>query len=422
MLVNKSATDSAPHADALTRSDTRPICVVVDPWDLPYNGTVVSSRRFVDALRLRGYRFRILSCEIEDRETDTPTTGSGSLDRHYFPALSIPGVNGIIRGMKVMLARPNSRLMARALTGAGLVHVQFPFFLGYSTIKMAKKLKIPVVCSFHVQPENLLLNLGLNFEWLRELLYKVFIRYIYNQADLVIAPSEFAANQLRKRKLVKPIEVVSNGVPDEFFSPSLKRQTENKNSTFCILSVGRFSSEKQQNLLIDAIARSDYRHKIELRLVGAGPNESTLKDHAKRVGINAVIETVTNAELLLRYEQADLFVHCGVIELEGMSVVEAMAMRKVVLVSDSDASAAGIFALSEFAKFKSGDVEDLRSKLDYWVQHPQIGETLSDTNQVFIQSYRHNVCVDKLEQLYSAISMSADGEDRASGIQVDSSS
>lgn len=426
MLKNKSATNSVLNSHAGARSDARPSCVVVDPWDLPYNGTVVSSRRFVDALRQRGYGFRIISCPSDGDEAGKIVSADtdkdcGGLQMHYFPALSIPGVNGIIHAMKVMLARPDSNLMERALTGARLVHVQFPFFLGYSAIKMARKLKIPVVCSFHVQPENLLLNLGLNFEWLRELLYKIFIRYIYNQADLVIAPSEFAANELLKRNLMKPIEVVSNGVPDEFFLPRLKNQTEHKSSTFSILSVGRFSGEKQQSLLIDAIFRSEYRDRIELRLVGAGPNESKLRDHAKRVGINAVVETVTNAELLLRYERADLFVHCGVIELEGMSVVEAMAMRKVVLVSDSVASAAGIFALNEFAKFKSGDVEDLRCKLDYWIQHPQIGVEMSDVNQAFIQSYRHNICVEKLERLYTAVSLRKDNEDGAAVIRTDNS-
>jgi 1,2-diacylglycerol 3-alpha-glucosyltransferase len=414
VLANKFSFDSMPASDVRAQSAPRPICVVVDPWDLPYNGTVVSSRRFVDALRQRGHGFRILSCPIEEGkvvDADTDDDDLGQLERHYFPALSILGVNGIIRAMKVMLARPNSNLMERALTGARLVHVQFPFFLGYSAIKMARRLNVPVVCSFHVQPENLLLNLGLNFKWLRELLYKIFIRYIYNQADLVIAPSEFAANELLKRNLAKPIEVVSNGVPDEFFLPASMHQTESKGSTFCILSVGRFSSEKQQCLLIDAISHSDFRDKIELRLVGAGPNESKLKAHIQRAGINAVVETVTNAELLLRYERADLFVHCGIIELEGMSIIEAMATGKVVLVSDSEASAAGIFALSEFAKFKSGDLEDLRCKLDYWVQHPQISAEQSATNRNFIASYKHNICVEKLERLYSAICLRTGHED-----------
>ncbi|MFT4713305.1 MAG: glycosyltransferase involved in cell wall biosynthesis [Candidatus Azotimanducaceae bacterium] len=90
----------------------------------------------------------------------------------------------------------------------------------------------------------------------------------------------------------------------------------------------------------------------------------------------------------MRYERADLFVHCGIIELEGMSIIEAMATGKVVLVSDSEASAAGIFALNEFAKFKCCDLGDLRSKLDYWVQHPKISAEQTAVIVVSGESYR----------------------------------
>ena len=391
---------------------SKPVCMVVDPWDLPYNGTVVSSRRFVEGMCKLGLNFRILSCQLgkgedlvdEGAGPGISCHGSGRLERYYFPALSLPGVNGIIRSMKVMLGRPDKQLMAQALSGAGLLHVQFPFFLGYSAIAMARKMQLPVICSFHVQPENLLLNLGLNFKWLRELLYKIFIRYIYNRADLVIAPSRFAADQLIKRNLQRPVEVVSNGVPDKFFIPKATPNDSADVADFHILSVGRLSGEKQQSLLIDAIANSRHREKIQLQLVGAGPNEVELNTQITKAGINATVETVSDAELLLRYQLADLFVHCGMIELEGMSVAEAMAASNAVVVSDSEASAAGMFAISESAKFKSGDVNDLTEKLDYWIENPDARIEAGKLNRNFIQGYRHEACIEKLIGLYARFS------------------
>jgi hypothetical protein len=35
------------------------IAILIDPWDFPFNGTVVSTRRFVAALRRLGYRLAI---------------------------------------------------------------------------------------------------------------------------------------------------------------------------------------------------------------------------------------------------------------------------------------------------------------------------------------------------------------------------
>ena len=37
------------------------IAVVIDPWDYPFNGTVVSTRRFIDSLSRAGYRFQLLA-------------------------------------------------------------------------------------------------------------------------------------------------------------------------------------------------------------------------------------------------------------------------------------------------------------------------------------------------------------------------
>ena len=405
--ANNAVENIAPESAV----DLGPICVVVDPWDLPFNGTVVSSRRFVNALRNQGYGFRILSCPAEGVEphrsssTDNNDVDSrqGRLERCYFPVLSVPGVNRIIRGMKVLLARSKSEQMRQALTGAGILHVQFPFFLGYAAIRMARSLGVPVVCSFHVQPENLLLNLGLDFRWLRELLYKVFIHFIYNKADMVIAPSQFAADELLKRDLRKPIEVVSNGVPDEFFQAMRSAEHDSSDDTFRVLSVGRLSGEKQQALLIEAIALSEHREKISLELVGAGPNEAKLKALISQRGIKATVETVSNDELLKRYRDADLFVHCGMIELEGMSVVEAMAMGNAVLVSDSIDSAANVFALDDRAKFKAGDAKDLSLKLDYLINHSSERMMLANKNRNFIQAYRHETCVAKLLSLYVAL-------------------
>ena len=104
-----------------------------------------------------------------------------------FDPVSLPGFNSILESMKVPLAKPDKCKIRQALQNAALLHLQFPFFLGFSAITEARKMGIPVVCSFHVQPENLLLNVGLRSRLLSRLLYKFFVAGFYNRADLVIA-------------------------------------------------------------------------------------------------------------------------------------------------------------------------------------------------------------------------------------------
>ncbi len=390
------------------------IAIVIDPWDLPYNGTVVSARRFVHALESRGQRFRILYCtdsgqsnsQMRSDEEAWDDLSADGHDRVVFKPLSVPGFNHIIRSMKVLLARPQRTRVREALEGCSLLHVQFPFFLGYIAIQEAAKLGIPVVCSFHVQPENVLMNVGIRSRLLSKVLYKIFLGQIYTRADLVIAPSPFAADLLREQGLEVPIQVLSNGVPDIFFgvdkgSSNLKLTPGNRSREFNILSVGRLSGEKQQGLLIAAIAQSRHKENIRLRLVGAGPNEHKLKRLLARSGINGSIETVSDDELLLCHQEADLFVHCGEIELEGMSVVEAMAAGNVVLVSDSRDSASGHFALNEMSLFSARNVYDLIRKIEYWVEHDEKRVQQGKDNRSYIRQYNHGDCVQLLSDIYA---------------------
>ena len=78
------------------------IALVIDSWDFPFNGTVVSTRRFVRALTEdesdAEFRFSVLSVPGE--------SSGGAVERLPFQQLSIPGLNGLLNAMRVPLARP----------------------------------------------------------------------------------------------------------------------------------------------------------------------------------------------------------------------------------------------------------------------------------------------------------------------------
>ena len=363
--------------------------VVIDPWDYPYNGTVVSTRRFVNALSER-IEFRLLA---------TPHPEMAQDQRLFpFPKLTIPGVNGIIEGMRVPLANPWGKAdVAASLQGLDLVHMQFPFFLGAKVCREAKKLGIPLICSFHVQPENLLRNLGLKSPLLSRLLYKIFIWGLYRHADLVLTPSEFAAQQLRDHGLRQPIEVLSNGVPEKFFE---LQKCPHGSEKFSILSVGRMAPEKHQELIFQAVTRSKHKNNIQLRLIGTGPLEEKLRTLADSMDIHVELGTATDDELSSAYASADLFVHAGEVELEGMSVLEAMAAGNAVLVSDSDNSASVEFVRDKNALFSSLSASDLAMKIDYWIESDQERRRAGEANRQVAKARHHETSVHQLREIY----------------------
>ena len=77
-----------------------------------------------------------------------------------------------------------------------------------------------------------------------------------------------------------------------------------------------------------------------------------------------------NQEELRRIiRQADLYVHCATVEIEGMGCMEAFSQGIVPIIADSELSSTAEYALTEKNKYKAGNLEDLISKIEYWYEH-----------------------------------------------------
>lgn len=367
------------------------IAIVIDPWDYPFNGTVVSTRRFVAALAARGFDLRLLTL---DGPADGPWT------RSPFEPLRIPGVNRIIEAMRSPLARPDRRRLRAALDGCDLVHVMYPFFLGRAAVVEARRAGIPVVCSFHVQPENVLDNVGLGSRPAVRALYRLFRAAFFDAAQRVVAPSEFAAVLLRRHGVRSPIVVVSNGVPAAFFGAHAEGS---RSGPWRILSVGRLAAEKDPATLVRAVAASRHRDDIALRFAGAGPLQARLARLAERLGVQAEVGPVDQDTLLALYRSADLFVHCGAVELEGMSVLEAMAAGNAVLVANSPTSAATALAPDPMTRFEPGNAAALAARIDHWLDDPDGRGASANDNRARVSAFDHERSVAALISVYTEL-------------------
>ena len=150
-------------------------------------------------------------------------------------------------------------------------------------------------------------------------------------ADFLCCISAFTRSQLM---MLSPYEqwskfVVSPlGVDAEIFAPRPGRPAS---EPFEILCVGRLTPAKGQHILIDAIERlAQEGRQARLRLVGSGPYETSLREHAARSAAAecAVFEGAINQDRIRDfYAAADAF--CLPSFAEGLPVVlmEAMAME-----------------------------------------------------------------------------------------------
>jgi glycosyltransferase involved in cell wall biosynthesis len=255
------------------------------------------------------------------------------------------------------------------------------------------------VSAFHVQPENLLRNIGLQSPRLAAWIHRQLVRRLYDRSAAVVCPSPFALQELRAHGLRAPAEVISNGAPPEF-GPAPVERADRHAGKLLVLAIGRLAREKRLDVTIEGIRRSRHAARIQLVVTGRGPEEAMVRRLAASLPVPAEIGYVADEELRRLLGSADLLVHASEFELEGMAVLEALACGTPALVARAPGSAARQFALSEDFLFEPGAPDDLARRLDRLVETPGLLADARGRALALAAGHRLSDSVHRLEQLY----------------------
>jgi glycosyltransferase involved in cell wall biosynthesis len=363
------------------------IAFAVDLLDGTSNGGVVSARRFVAALS-------------ERHDVTVLATGPGASPHAELPAFTVPPFGRVMREMGFRFAWPRQEVLERVIGGADLLHVQFPFLLGVRATAVARRLGTPVVAASHVQPENLFLNVGLRSAALAEWTWRLFLRTVYQRADTVICPSEFARAELVRRGLRIRTEVVSNGIAPAFVPGRAERPARHRDR-FLLLAVGRLAREKRLDVVVEGVRRSRHASEIQLVVVGSGPRAASVRARAATLPVPGEVGPVSDAELLRLLRTADLMVHASELELEGMAVLEALGCGLPALVADAPLSAARHLALDDDLRFTAGDPDRLARRLDALIEDPDRRASLRERALEVATGLTLQRSVARLEAVYA---------------------
>ena len=362
---------------------------VADIVDGEKSGGVVSARRLMEYLKIH-------------HDVTVISTGKEEDKKIVLPQFYLPFAKKQMLDMGFLFAWPNKRILKKAFADADLIHIQFPFLLGYQALKIAKEMGKPVVFGFHVQPENLMWNIGLRFDWLNAFLYRFFIRSFYSKADMILSPSAFGKSMLEKFSLKTPIKVISNGLPEQF-KPGTYPTNPKYKDKFIILMVGRLAKEKRHDIVIQALKKSKFSDRIQLVITGKGPLLHELQEMGNTLANPAEFVYVSQQELIGLFNTAQLFVHASEIELEGMAVMEAIGCGLPALIANAATSASTQFALNEKFLFESGNSSELTERIDYWIEHR---DELHNARQQYLEkstNYAFNACVQQTIELYRQV-------------------
>lgn len=214
-----------------------------------------------------------------------------------------------------------------------IVHVLNPFVLGPFGLWFARRMRAPVVASFHTDVARYAHHYGLG---LFSPIVWNYMRFLHNQADVNLCPSTAVRSDLIQHGF-RRVRWWHRGIDTEQFHPGPRdpelraRLTDGNPDDFLILNVGRQAPEKNLDQLRDAIFP---RSGVRLALVGGGPGHESLKSHF--AGTPTVFPGYLKGEELVNaYRAADAFIFPSTTETFGLVALEAMACGVPVIAARS---------------------------------------------------------------------------------------
>ena len=311
------------------------IALVTETYPPEINGVAMTLQRLVSSLMQRGHRVQL----IRPRQPLDAAEGDGAdgLKQVLMRGWPVPKYPHLRMGL------PAQGELIRLLTlqRPDVVHIATEGPLGWSALKAAKKLKIPVSADFRTQFHAYTEHYKLS--WLRKPIL-AYLRQFHNRCDFTMVPTEGMRAELAGWGFERLL-VVGRGVDIQYFS-STKRSRMTRadwgvsDDGCVILSVGRLASEKNLRLLIrarEALVRTHPQAKWVI--VGDGPEKANFM--AQMPG--AVFTGPLSGEHLARvYASADVFAFPSLTETFGNVTLEAMASGLSVVAFDYAAAALAI--------------------------------------------------------------------------------
>ena len=204
-----------------------------------------------------------------------------------------------------------------------LVHTLGPISLGLIGMRDARQLGAPLIASYHTDIPGFAARWGLDLFvdplW-------AYLRWVHNQADLTLCPSNATIRELAGRGFER-LSLWSRGVDTQRFNPARRSAemrellTDGHPDAPLLLAVGRLSPEKRIAWLRPVL---DSLPGVRLAIVGNGPQREELE--ATFAGTSTVFAGyMTGLELASAYASSDVFVFPAANETFGNVVLEAMA-------------------------------------------------------------------------------------------------
>lgn len=307
------------------------ILFISDVYFPRINGVSTSIRTFVEQMQNLGHTVHLIAPDYAVQTEDENWIKRIAARSIYFD----PEDKLIKYGAAMQL------LPALAQEKYDIIHVHTPFVAHYLGLKLAAKLNIPCIETYHTFFEDYLHHY---LPWMPKSFARGLARMISkrqcNAVDAIVAPSNPMLDVLRGYGVHVASEVIPTGLQDNSFKAAdgqaFRKKYDIALDRPMLLYVGRVAFEKNIDFLLEMTKiLIEKQPDVLLVVTGEGPAEASLHKLAQTLNIEYNVKFIgyldRNTELNSCYESADVFVFASKSETQGLVILEAMAQSTPVV-------------------------------------------------------------------------------------------
>ncbi|MEU6859283.1 glycosyltransferase [Glycomyces sp. NPDC046736] len=298
------------------------LSIVTESFRPQLTGVAETIVRIVDSLRRLGVEVEVIAPEPGpgERVPEFP------YKVHWITSKTLRPIAPVRLGMPVPAIGE-----AIAAFAPDVVYLASPYMMCARAATAAKELGIPVIANFQTLPEAIA---GPGKQAFAATIWKQ-IESIHRLADLNLAPTQTAADAISARG-IEGVRVWQHGIDTVQFRPELRserlRDALAGDRKLLVGYVGRVTPQKQ----IDLLAATAELDDVAFVVVGTGSDEARIAELIP----NATMLGPRRGTALARiFASLDVFVHPSGLETFGITVREAQASGRAVVVPDEGGSA-----------------------------------------------------------------------------------
>ncbi|MSR88749.1 MAG: glycosyltransferase [Candidatus Margulisbacteria bacterium] len=286
---------------------------------------------------------------------------------------------------------------------ADLIHAHS---IGLEFIKLSFKYKKKLIISAHVVPDSFIGSLILS-EWWKPLA-KWYLKFVFNQAKMVIAVSPVVKSELEKIGVKTEIYVLCNSVDRNKFKPNpdarhtLRKKYNVSESQFVALCVGQIQPRKG---IYDFLETARLCPDVTFIWVGGRPygrltaDFDHLTSEVDKAPKNVIFAGIIPFEEMPEYyAMADVYFLPSYQENFAFATIEAAAVKLPLLLRDNVEYPGTLFTHYLKATDANGFSEQTKS-----LQNPETLQKWQSESDMLASKYEINTYIEKILMLYKKV-------------------